>query len=243
MGRKLRLGSAGRVAKPSRAERIAILGMGKSLGSWIADRYSSAWEGEIWTINYASFVFQHTLAFNMHDMETDAEQKRWAGWDRPVLTIKSHPDHPNWLEYPLEDVMTEFRSSWFRNSVAYAIAFACLSKVRYDNLKMIYVVGCDFDYVDENGKYLGPIERGKDNVSFWLGIALQLGIEVVVAPGSTLTDMSSRIKSPNLYGYEGNMPEIGDAGQILSWESHGKSFEEIEAEVESSNGNAGNTSQ
>lgn len=216
--------------------------MGKSLGGWIADRYSSHWPGEIWTINYASFVFRHTLAFNMHDMETPEEQRRWKDWKEPIVTIKSRPDHPNWLEFPLEEIMQVFKSSYFRNSVAYAIAYACWSFKRNGKLRVLHLSGCDYDYVDENGKRLGQIERGKDNVSFWLGIAHQLGIEVVVSPGSTLLDMSQRIKSPMLYGYEGNMPEISPDGKVLSWESHAPSFAEVEAQVEKSNGDAGGAS-
>ena len=75
-------------------------------------------------------------------------------------------------KYPLREIITKFKSSYFMPTVSYMIAYALY--LEYDRL---YIFGID----------QGPqwwYQLGKPHITFWIGYAIALGAEVLLGTGS-----------------------------------------------------------
>ncbi len=139
---------------------------------------------EVWSINQAGGQFPHQkidycFAFDKLPPEYIEEMKAIA----PVISWQKYAD----IQYPLKEILKEFRINYFVNTVCYQAAYAI-----YIGTKRLSLYGCD--------TMLGGVwQRESKGLEFWLGIAHDRNIELVLPPKSgLLRSMQGRI-----YGKDG----------------------------------------
>ena len=176
---------------------VALVALGPSSHDYIvaaeASGGRSAAFGAVWAVNTYGDVLAHDLLWHMDDVRV--QEARAAGnpkiaamlaWMRrhpgPIMTSRPHPGYPGLVAYPLEDVVNAVGSDYFNSTVAYAIAYAIATKV-----KRLDLFGLDF-----NWRGSSEVEPGRACCEYWIGRAQLLGVEVKVAPHSTLMDASGR---------------------------------------------------
>ena len=94
------------------------------------------------------------------------------------------------VEYPLAEVINKAGGPpYFTNTVPYAIAYALALGV-----KSIALFGVDYSYTNH-----GKAERGRACCEFWLGRAMERGIEVHLPVDTWLMDCN---RKDRLYGYD-----------------------------------------
>lgn len=173
---------------------VAIVAMGASKRTYIdlcsvrGDRRRVA--DETWAINSMGAVIDHDLLFHMDDCRVqEARAARdpegnvagMLGWlrDHPqFFTSRAYPEYPGAIEYPLERVVNALGTTYFNNTVAYAVAYAIFA-----GWEKISLYGADFHY-----DHASKSESGRGCVEFLLGIAAARGIQIEVAADSTLLD-------------------------------------------------------
>lgn len=196
------------VAKPAAPAHVAILGLGPSVRQFleITKRVGgrSAYCDEVWTINAIGDVFACDRIFHMDDVRVqqiraeaapDSNIARMIEWMRhtsvPIMTSRAHPDYPSLVEFPLEEVVSEFKRAYFNSTAAYAVAYAI-----WIGVKKISIFGFDFTYPNAH-----HAEKGRACVEFWLGIAAAEGIELAIPHESSLMDACH--PEDRFYGYDG----------------------------------------
>ncbi len=86
----------------------------------------------------------------------------------PVVSNQPYATEP----FPVVDVVREFRSSYFMNTVSYMLAYALFLK--YDKMSVSAIdAGPQWEY-----------QSGKSHVCFWLGVATGRGVDLRVGRGS-----------------------------------------------------------
>lgn len=191
----------------SAPESVAIVAMGASANTYLrlctvrGDRRKVA--DETWAINAMGGVIQHDLLFQMDDLAIqEARAKRkpdgtvaatldWLRQHPRFFTSRAYAAYPGGQEYPLAEVIGTVGSSYFNNTVAYAVAYAI-----HIGAKRISLYGADFSYPNAH-----KAERGRGCVEFLMGIAAARGIRIEVAENSTLLDASVP-NDQKLYGYD-----------------------------------------
>lgn len=194
---------------PARTPKhVAILGLGPSL-----DQYTDAckrlggrhrYADETWAINALGDVLACDLVFHMDDVRI--QEKRAAAkpesniaamleWMRttpvPIITSRPHPDYPTSVAFPLTAVLNEVKYGYFNSTAAYAVAMAI-----WMGVEKISLFGCDFTYPSAH-----DAEKGRACVEFWLGMAVERGIRVIVPKNSTLLD-ALHTQRERFYGYD-----------------------------------------
>ena len=111
---------------------------------------------------------------------------------KPLSTVVSTQSWAD-VKYPLEDVLKEFNTRYFTNSISYMIAYAIYLKVA-----KISVYGVDVAFG-------APYAQENRGVEYWIGRAQERGIEVYCPPKSHLL----RTVYGNLYG------ELGACNMLL----------------------------
>ena len=117
---------------------------------------------ETWAINKAGGVIHHDLLFRMDDLRKAYEINQkylnlWNGevqkvedaWNEylmnehsvPLLTSKAYPEFPTSVEYPLEDVINNLKTSYFNTTPSYALAYAI-----YLGVEELGLYGIDYSY-------------------------------------------------------------------------------------------------
>ena len=88
----------------------------------------------------------------------------------PIISWQDYADE----KYPLDEIVKEFGTEFFTNTICYMIALAIHQS--YDKLK-IYGVDMPIgsEYINEKG-----------GIEYWLGVAQDRGIKLEIAPGSQL---------------------------------------------------------
>lgn len=157
---------------------------------------------EVWGINSYGDVLACDRVFHMDDVKVQEQRsannpkigrmieslKRFSG---PVVTSRAYPDYPNFVAYPLEDVINAVGTPYFNCTPAYAIAYAI-----YLGVRRISLFGLDFTWPNAH-----DAEQGRACCEYWVGRAMQRGIEVFVCNTSSLMDANvpSDLK---FYGYD-----------------------------------------
>jgi hypothetical protein len=189
-------------------DHVTILGLGPSLERYVdlAKRQGGkhAYCDEVWGINAVAGVIMCDRVFHMDDVriqETRAKAApesniaRMLEWLRvhpgPVITSRAHPDYPGLVEFPLAEVLNAFRFAYFNSTAAYAVAYAIFLGV-----KKLSLFGMDYTYPNAH-----DAEKGRACVEFWLGIASQRGIKILIPKASTLMD-ALHTQADRLYGYD-----------------------------------------
>lgn len=191
-------------------QHVSIVALGPSSLSFI--RYAEAAGGahsycdEVWGINMVGGVLQCDRVFHMDDLKIQelriqngspiAEKLtgmlEWMrGHPGPIYSSRAYADYPGVVEYPLQDVLESCGTPYMNNTAVYAICFAIHLKV-----KKISLFGFDYTYPD-----VSSAEMGRGCCEYWVGRAMQKGIEVMVVPGSTLLDTNAE-PAKKFYGYD-----------------------------------------
>ena len=189
-------------------DHVVILGLGPSLDQytnlvkrignrkWLAD--------EVWAINMLGDLFQCDYIFHMDDIRIQEVRAKalpesniaamvdWMKTSKtPIITSRGHEDYPALVEFPLEDVLNELKYDYFNSTAAYAVAYAIFLGV-----KKISIFGCDYTYPNSN-----QAEKGRGCVEFWLGMAAERGIKIVIPQKSSLMDALCD-QQERFYGYD-----------------------------------------
>lgn len=185
-------------------KEVAIVALGGSYFDYVMSRINSFSYDEVWGINSVGAVFHVDRTFMMDPASRfldDVKAGTQTGIGREFLleTPNKGPIYsccldervPEIVEYPLQEVVSYTSFSYFSNTVAYAIAFSIYSKV-----KKLHLFGIDFSYREN----LHLAEAGRACVEFWCALALSKGIQIQVAPSSSLLDTDVP-EDEKLYGY------------------------------------------
>lgn len=197
----------GKIMQPI-PDHVVILGLGPSLDQytdlvkrignrkWLAD--------EVWAINMLGDLFACDYIFHMDDIriqEIRAKAKpqsniaamvEWMKTSKtPIITSRGHKDYPALVEFPLEDVLNEVKYDYFNSTAAYAVAYAIFLGV-----KKISCFGMDYTYPNAH-----DAEKGRACVEFWLGMAAERGIKIVIPQKSSLMDAMYG-QQERFYGYD-----------------------------------------
>lgn len=154
---------------------------------------------EVWAVNAMGVILRdYDKILHMDDLSA-------TGWDFPkdIPIITSSPRHPYNCEiYPINEVVNEFKSMYFNNSIAYGIALAM-----YRGATRIGLFGCDF--APHDGIDAKTCDAGASCVEYWLREAENRGVSLEIPHGCRLMGMNT---DQRLYGYS-NQPvlKIGNA--------------------------------
>lgn len=148
---------------------------------------------EVWTLNTGIRWLKHDLAFIMDDMSEFGHHFPDYGdamrdADKPIITSALYDEFPMSVEYPLQEILTDFKQTYFNNSVPYIIAYALHIGVKY-----MYIFGADYTFPGQEAR-----ESGRGCVEFWIGFAASRGMVVQVVETSTLMDAC---EDNRFYGY------------------------------------------
>ena len=194
--------------KPEPPGHVTLLGLGPSLDDYtnITRRLGGRHRycDEVWTMNALGSVLQCDKIFHMDDVRIQEIRARakpesntaaMLEWminsNIPVITSRPHPDYPTLRPFPLRQVLNEFNTGYFNSTAAYAVAYAM-----WAGAEKISLFGCDFTYPDAH-----DAEKGRACVEFWLGMAAERGIKIVVPRNSTLLD-AIHSQADRFYGYD-----------------------------------------
>jgi len=185
-------------AKKETPKKVAILGFAPTYEDAPFDDESF----EIWTCNSLfRRVPRVDRQFDFHPFDTFDDERRkgtkkyveeMAELDCPVYLQKQHPQVPNSVAYPLQEVVKEvtvgcLNKPYFTNSISMMIALAIVEG--YD---AIHVYGVDMaqdtEYADQ-----------RPSCEYFLGMAAGRGIDIHVPKSSNL------LKTKYVYGYEDKM--------------------------------------
>lgn len=185
-------------------KEIAIIGLGGSYADYIQARVNSKKFDEVWGINSIGGIIHVDRTFMMDPAERFLDGVK-AGTQTgvaaeflletpnkgPIYSCCLDERVPEIVEYPLAEVVSELGYAYFNNTVAYAIAFAIVAKVKKINL-----FGIDFSY----SQNIHFAESGRACCEFWCAIALKNGIMVETARRSAFLDTNVPANE-KLYGY------------------------------------------
>ena len=168
---------------------------------------------EVWVINKLGVVVKHDILFRMDDLsiaykcnrkayrggnvpEGESVHDAYDDWlrkhDKIIMTSTAYPEYPTSVSFPLEEVVNLVGIPYFRTTPAYAVGFAM-----YLGVKQLRLYGCDYNYPTN----VFQAESGRANLEYILGIAMERGMDVWIAPKSSLMDS---ITDPEemFYGYK-----------------------------------------
>jgi hypothetical protein len=174
--------------------KVALVALGHSCTNYMELAFGAGgrkriWD-ETWGVNAAGDVIQCDKIFHMDDMRIQ-ESRAAAGNEKvkamlewmkttstPIYTSRKYDDYPSLVEYPLEEVVNHLGSTYFNNTVPYAIAYAA-----HIGVKELHLYGVDYTYPD-----IMDAERGRACAEYWVRACQERGCEVSVAENSTLMD-------------------------------------------------------
>lgn len=183
-------------------KKVAIVAMGKSHNQFVLAKTHSQPIDEVWAINAMAGVIYHDRVFMMDPAsrfldsddagtQTGIMRSVLASHPGPIYTCELDSRCPGLVDFPLEEVMNACGTGYFNNTVAYAIGYGIAAKVAE-----IHLYGIDFSYKG----YVHFAEAGRACCEFLLAKAMERGIKVGIAQGSSLLDTNEPIAS-KLYGY------------------------------------------
>lgn len=211
--------------QPSPLRRVDIVAMGTSAVEFMQDCYHAPMrekDHEVWTVNSGPLVFRCDKVWNMHDLSklTTVNSKEvdylplYKTIDFPLITIRALEELPQSLEFPLGQLVDQFQSNYFANTVSYMVAGALLCGV-----EEIHLYGADFNFPGKEA-----YEAGRACVEYWLGIAHARGVKVFTAKTTTLMDAVYRqpggkgaIGYGAVYGYFDGQPEMSSEGKVTGF--------------------------
>lgn len=224
---------------------IAIVALGPSSHSYVTMMEGlggrHAFCDEVWGVNSYGDVLACDRIFHMDDVRVQEQRAvnnpkiaNMLAWMKttaiPVYTSRNHPDYPALQEFPLEDVINSVGTDYFNCTPAYAIAYAI-----YLGATRISLFGLDFTWPNSR-----DAEQGRACCEYWIGRAMQRGIQVFVVNTSTLMD-SNVERDLRLYGYDTLRVDVtydgGKAKVVKTPKERIPTADEIERRYDHSKGN------
>ena len=197
--------------KKLEGKNVAIVAMGQSQIDFHLSQTHSVEFDEVWAINAMIGVLPNIdRAFILDPMSrfldtedagtmTPMMRRLLPQCKFPIYTCELDNRVPSAIDYPIESIVSDLGCSYFNNTIPYAIAFALWNKV-----KQLSLFGIDFTY--RNNMHFA--EAGRSCTEFWLSKCIDAGIQIEVAPRSSLLDMDIPMQE-KLYGYHRlNDPKI-----------------------------------
>jgi hypothetical protein len=196
---------------------VALVCMGPSImdyfGATLTQEMTLAFADEVWALNMASNTIEHDVVFWMDDLRSqknfrpgliDLLRKR----GKPVVTCTRYPDLvPSSYDFPIGELselsIPVFGKPYFNNGVAMAIAYAI-----WLGVKCLKIYGADFTYPNRSFA-----EAGRACVECWITIASVRGMEVQLAPNTSLMD---NVSDHGIYGYD-EQPEVKIGDQVFKY--------------------------
>lgn len=192
------------VESPLEGKTIAIVALGGTYADYILARINSQEFDEVWGINSIGGIIHVDRTFMMDPASRfldDVKAGTQTGIGKefllntpnkgPIYSCTLDERVPEIVEYPLEEVISDLKISYFNNTVAYAIAFAIHKRVA-----KIHFYGVDFSYQ----KNINFAEAGRACCEFWCAMAISKGIAIEVAHRSGFLDTNVP-ENEKLYGY------------------------------------------
>jgi len=181
---------------------VAIVAIGRSQIDFHLSLAHSKEYDEVWGINCMGAITKCDRVFMLDPAsrfldtddagsQTDIMRKWLPKADIPIFTCELDERVPALVEYPLYEVINDAKCAYLNNTVAYAIAYAFYQKVGQINL-----FGVDFSYTGN----VHFAEQGRACCEYWIAKCIDKGINVGVAPESSLLDTNVPLKE-KLYGY------------------------------------------
>ena len=189
--------------KELEGKNVAIVAMGQSQIDFHLSQIHSVEFDEVWAINAMIGILPNIdRAFILDPMSrfldtedagtmTPMMRKKLPKCNFPIYTCELDDRVPAAVEYPIELIIHDLGCSYFNNTIPYAIAFALWSKV-----SKLSLFGIDFTYRSN----MHFAEAGRSCTEFWLSKCIDAGMQIEVAPRSTLLDTNIRLEE-KLYGY------------------------------------------
>lgn len=188
----------------AKGKKVAILALGGSFSDYVMARINSEKFDEVWGINCIGAIFHVDRTFMMDPAsrflddikagtQTGVAQQFLLDTPNkgPIYSCIEDERVPEIELYPLQEVITATKFSYFNNTVAYAVAYAVAAEV-----EEICLYGIDYSYKEN----IHVAEAGRGCVEFWCAIAVSRGIKIKVAPRSPLLDTNVP-DDEKLYGY------------------------------------------
>lgn len=182
---------------------VALIAMGKSNGNYNTALAHGAEYDEVWGINVMGMVYPVDRIFMLDPasrfLDTDLAGTQTGPMRKmltreqpfPIYTCTLDERCPSLVEYPLAEVVSDLKMCYFNNTAAYALAYAA-----YQEIGEISVFGLDYSYRSN----IVMAEAGRACAEFWMATLAARGVQINVAPESSLldTDVPNHEK---LYGY------------------------------------------
>ena len=184
-------------------KNIAIVAMGQSQIDFHLSQTHSVEFDEVWAINAMIGVLPNIdRAFILDPMSrfldtedagtmTTMMRKQLPLCKFPIYTCELDERVPGAVEYPIESVVRDLGCAYFNNTIPYVIAYALWNKVN-----KISIFGVDYTYRSN----MHFAEAGRGCVEFWLSKCIDAGVQIEIAPRSTLLDTDVGFEE-KLYGY------------------------------------------
>jgi len=172
-------------------DHIFILGRGQSLGHCPIKKPEKT---EFWGCNNIYKAREVDRLFIMHDVyvtqynrQTNIiEEANAKGF--PVYTLGKYDELKNNVQYPIEEVIKEFKIAYFLTNISYMLALAIMQRP-----KNLVLFGVDMDF----GTSKEYMQNEKSCIESWLGMAVGRKIKYHLSRGSTLM---RRKGTGNYYG-------------------------------------------
>tara|TARA_R110000744_G_scaffold169156_1_gene287003 strand:+ start:2089 stop:2808 length:720 start_codon:yes stop_codon:yes gene_type:complete len=197
--------------KELEGKNIALVAMGQSQIDFHLSQVHSVEFDEVWAINAMIGVLPNIdRAFILDPLNrfldtedagtmTPMMRKKLPKCNFPIYTCEMDDRVPAAVEYPIELIVHDLGCSYFNNTIPYAIAFALWNKVG-----KLSLFGVDFTYKTN----MHFAEAGRSCTEFWLSKCIEAGMQIEVAPRSSLLDTDIPLQE-KLYGYHRlNDPKI-----------------------------------
>ncbi len=193
------------MSEQQKPRKIAIVGTAEP--HWRAAPFDDpSWE--IWTCGGIFAVAPRTdRHFELHDKaetckgwgspESEAAARKvywdWLRDAGPKAVLRgSTADAPNAEIYPLDAILTNFPDRYFTNSISWMLALALIEGCTELGIWGVDMALTGDPAVPESHEYA----RQRPSVEFYLGIAVGMGVRLVLPPETTL------LKTRRLYGFQ-----------------------------------------
>lgn len=184
--------------------KVAIIGLHD------ATRDKAPWDDESWEVwaaneyagpQFRGFIKHYERWLQIHTEDIFRRTGNWNDsghlkWlqdfptDKPLYMQKHYDDIPASVEYPLQQIKERFgldpRTTFFGCTAAHSISLAL-----YLGARTVGMWGVEANSATEYG-------NERDSLSFWLGVAKGMGVEIVLPDECTLLGTGRFV-----YGYEG----------------------------------------
>lgn len=143
---------------------------------------------------------------------------------RPIITSTAYPEWPTTVEYPVKDVLRKLGTACIPDTTtAWAMAYAIYRFATDRSHGHIKLYGTDFnlwhvpemikDYQRQTDTEIAI--RGRSCMTYLIGLALGLGMEVQLPDQSDLLGGASFRANPKFYGYRDGYDVAGLFKQML----------------------------